>query len=90
MVELLKQGQYVPVSIADQVMIVWAGTKGHLDDVPTVDIARFQDEFLAFCDKNFPDIEVTLNSEQKISDETDQKLISAVTKFKEQFTATEA
>ena len=90
MVELLKQGQYVPVSIADQVMIVWAGTKGHLDDVPTVDIARFQNEFLAFCDKNFPDIEVTLNSEQKISDETDQKLISAVTKFKEQFTATEA
>lgn len=89
MVELLKQGQYQPVSVANQVVIVWAGTGGHLDDVPTVDIGRFQDEFLAYCDKNFPDIEVTLNSEKNISDETKQKLISAVTKFKEQFTATE-
>ncbi len=35
MVELLKQGQYVPMPVAQQVMIIWAGTKGYLDDVPT-------------------------------------------------------
>ncbi|MCH7948286.1 MAG: F0F1 ATP synthase subunit alpha [candidate division Zixibacteria bacterium] len=85
MVALLKQGQYVPMKVSRQVMIVWAGTKGYLDDVPSLDIGRFEEEFLAFCEKEYPDIEHTLSKEMKISDEIEKKLESAVVKFKSQF-----
>ena len=85
MVALLKQGQYVPMKVSRQVMIVWAGTKGYLDDIPGSEIGRFEEEFLAFCDKDYPDIEHTLSKEMKISDEIEKKLESAVVKFKSQF-----
>ncbi|MCP4684843.1 MAG: F0F1 ATP synthase subunit alpha [bacterium] len=85
MVELLKQGQYVPMKVARQVIIVWAGANAYLDDVPVADILRFEDEFLKFCDEKYPDIEHTLAKEIKISDEMQAKLKDAVEKFKEQF-----
>jgi len=87
MVELLKQGQYVPMPVAHQVMIIWAGTKGYLDDLPTEAVLRFGDEFLAFCEKKYPDIEHTLDKEKKISDELSAKLKAAVEEFKPQFKA---
>ncbi|MBD3401640.1 F0F1 ATP synthase subunit alpha [candidate division GN15 bacterium] len=85
MVELLKQGQYEPIPVARQVMIIWAGSKGYFDDVPTHLIGRFETEFFAFCDEKFPDIQHTLDSEKKISEESDKKLRSAVEQFKAQF-----
>jgi len=85
MVELLKQGQYVPIPVARQVIILWAGANAYLDDVPTSDILRFEEEFLKFCDEKYPDIEHTLTKEIKISDEMGAKLKDAVEKFKEQF-----
>jgi F-type H+-transporting ATPase subunit alpha len=87
MVELLKQGQYSPMPVARQVMIVWAGSNGHLDDVPTKSILKFEAEFLKFCDEKFPDIEHVLEKELKISDDTETKLTEAVKAFKEQFSA---
>jgi F-type H+-transporting ATPase subunit alpha len=87
MVELLKQGQYVPMVVARQVMIIWVGTRGYLDDVPTDQIALFETEFFAFCDEKFPEIEPTLDKEKVISDSTTAKLKDAVEKFKEQFKA---
>lgn len=90
MVELLKQDQYVPVPVAKQVMIIWTGTKGHLDDIPLSAIRRFEREFLAYCEKEYPDIEHTLAKELKISDEISRKLEDAVNKFKAQFKKEEA
>ncbi len=87
MVELLKQGQYKPVPIARQVMIIWVGTKGHLDDVATEHVARFETEFSAFCDEKYPDIEHMLKQDLKISDELDAKLVAATKEFKAQFKA---
>ena len=87
MVELLKQGQYVPESVERQVMIIWVGTKGLLDDIPTEAIGRFEKEFLAFCEKEFPDIAHTLSKEKKISDEAEARLKAATDKFKAQFKA---
>lgn len=87
MVELLKQGQYVPVPIARQVMIIWVGVNGHLDDIPTEAIAKFEEEFVAFCEKNYPDIEHTLKQELKISDEMQSRLKAATEEFKAQFKA---
>jgi F-type H+-transporting ATPase subunit alpha len=87
MVELLKQGQYVPMPVAKQVMIVWVGTSGQFDDVPTDKILDFQEKFFKFCDERFPDIEHTLAKEKILSDATEAKLKDAVAKFKEQYKA---
>jgi F-type H+-transporting ATPase subunit alpha len=85
MVELLKQGQYVPMGVAKQCMIIWCGSNGHLDDVPVEHILKFEKEFLKFCDEKFPDIEHTLDKELIISDATTAKLTDCVKRFKEQF-----
>ncbi len=89
MVEMLKQGQYEPMHVAHQVMIIWCGANGHVDDIPTEDIGRFQDELIAYCIKNFPDIEHSLNKEMKISDDLGAKMKNAVDNFKTQFKKTE-
>jgi len=85
MVELLKQGQYVPMSVAHQVMVIWTGTKGHLDSIPVSAIFKFETEFLAFCDKKYPDIEHTLSKDKIISDDMNAHLEAAVKEFKAQF-----
>ena len=85
MVELLKQNQYVPMVVAKQVIIIWCGTKGHLDDIPTEALSKFETEFLSFCEKKYPDIEHTLAKDKIITDDMDAKLLAAVTEFKGQF-----
>jgi F-type H+-transporting ATPase subunit alpha len=87
MVEILKQKQYVPMKLSHQVMTIWAGTNGYLDDIPNLDIARFEEEFFAFCAEKYPDIEATIDKEKIISDELDAKLKESMEKFKEQFLA---
>jgi len=87
MVELLKQNQYVPMPVAHQVIVIWVGTKGYLDDIPTEAIGRFEKEFLAFCDKKYPDLDHTLEQEKIISEATEAKLESAIKEFKAQFEA---
>jgi F-type H+-transporting ATPase subunit alpha len=87
MVELLKQGQYVPLPVAKQVMIIWVGSRGYFDDVPTAAMSKFEKEFFAFCDKSYPDIEPTLDKEKAISPATEAKLKDATEKFKMQFKA---
>ena len=85
MVEILKQDQYVPMSVEKQVLIISVASKGHLDDIPTEHLKKFEAEFLAFMDSDYPDIVRELASELKISDELDKKLEDSVTKFKKQF-----
>jgi F-type H+-transporting ATPase subunit alpha len=85
MVELLKQGQYVPLPVAKQVMLIWAGTNGYLDDLPTPSVGKFETEFYEFCEKDYPDIEHTLAKEKIISEQTEKKLKEAADKFKAQF-----
>jgi F-type H+-transporting ATPase subunit alpha len=85
MVEILKQDQYVPQSPARQVTIIWAGANGYLDDIPVEAVAKFEEEYLGFVEKEFPDIMHAISGEKIISDETDKKLHDSVKKFKEQF-----
>jgi F-type H+-transporting ATPase subunit alpha len=87
MVELLKQLQFVPMPAARQVLIIWVGTRGLLDDIPTPAIGKFEKEFFAFMDKNYPEVEPTLAKEKVISDASEAKLKDAVTKFRAQFKA---
>jgi F-type H+-transporting ATPase subunit alpha len=87
MVELLKQGQYSPMTVEHQVMIIWCGARGYLDDIDVDKISDFEEGFVAFCDEKYPDIKHNLEKDRKISDETEAKLKSAAEEYKKQFTA---
>ena len=82
MVEVLKQDQYQPMPTAKQVMILYAGTKGSLDDLPVAAIRRFEQEFLAFMDRNYPEVEHEIAKSYALSDATSQRLDEAIAKFK--------
>ncbi|GLU90523.1 MULTISPECIES: F0F1 ATP synthase subunit alpha [Agromyces] len=82
--ELLKQPQYSPYPVEDQVVSIWAGTKGYLDEVPVEDILRFESEFLDYLRRN-SDALTVLRESNKLEDETIAKLESAISTFKSEF-----
>jgi len=85
MVEVLKQGPYSPIPIEKQVVIIYAGANGYLDDIPTGDIVKFEKEFMAFIDAKYSNILDTIRSEKKISDDTEELLKKAIEEFKSTF-----
>jgi F-type H+/Na+-transporting ATPase subunit alpha len=85
MVELLKQQQYSPYSVQEQVVSVWAGTTGELDDVPTVDIRRFEREFLDYVGREYQDVYATIVETKKFSDDAIETLKGALVELKKQF-----
>lgn len=87
--EVLKQGQYVPLPVEKQVMAIYLGTKGYLDDVAVKDITRLEGEFLDFMDANHPEIGSSIRSEKKITDENEAALKKAIVEFKDTFVASE-
>lgn len=87
MVELLKQGQYMPLPVEEQIVVLFAGANGYLDDLPVEAIRRFEDELLRFIRANKADINAEIK-EKKIIDETlKERLIRAVEDFKKGFQA---
>jgi len=89
MVELLKQPQASPMPIQEQVAIVWAGTQGHLDSIPTTDVRRFEGEFLDFLRREHGDLLSGIRESGKMGDDTSQTLADAMDTFKKQFSASE-
>src|SRR5690349_22379689 len=85
LVELLKQAQYTPFSVERQVVSVWAGTTGQLDDVPVKDIRRFEKEFLDYVEHRHKGIYDAIVSSGQLSDETVQSLEQAIGDFKKTF-----
>ncbi|MDN6148598.1 MAG: F0F1 ATP synthase subunit alpha [Yaniella sp.] len=86
LMELLKQPQYSPMPVEEQVVSIWSGSRGHLDDVPVADVLRFEEEFLQHLRLNniaLPDI---LES-GVIHDEVEEALVREVTNFKKSFLA---
>ena len=89
LVELLKQGRYVPMPVEHQVMTIFSGTKGFLDDLPVDRVQAFRDGFLAFVSSAYPEIGAAIAEEKTISDDTAEKLSTALTEFKAQFAVEE-
>jgi len=85
MVEILKQPPYSPVPVEKQVISIFAGTKGYLDDIPTENIGKFEDELSTFMDSKYPQIGQSIKEAQKIDDETMKQLEDALEDFKKQF-----
>src|SRR3954462_15459267 len=86
MVELLKQPQYTPFPVEQQVVSIWAGTQGKLDDVPVEDVRRFEAELLDFVGRERREIFDSITQTRDLSDDTVRLLEDAVTQFKRQFT----
>ena len=84
LMELLKQGQYSPYPVEDQVASIWAGTKGKLDDVPLEDVRRFETELLDHLRRN-TDVLSTIASSGKLEDETEKALGDAIDEFRNGF-----
>ncbi|HJU98784.1 MAG TPA: F0F1 ATP synthase subunit alpha [Jiangellaceae bacterium] len=85
LVELLKQGQGAPVPVSSQVVSVWAGTTGRLDDVPVEDIRRFEAEFLDYVGREEGDVLEEIATSGDLTEENTTALESAVDGFKQQF-----
>ncbi|MFC4335690.1 F0F1 ATP synthase subunit alpha [Salininema proteolyticum] len=84
MVELLKQGAGEPLPMGEETVAIWAGTQGHLDDVPVADIRRFQDEFLSYMRANHAEL-VEQAAVTKVKGDIDESLKTAIAKFKRMF-----
>ena len=89
LVELLKQPQYSPLPVEDQVVAIFLGTKGHLDSVPVADVSRFEAEFLEHLRGSSSGILGEIKSSQKLSEETEEALNKAVAEFKRGFATTD-
>ncbi|MEO1497176.1 MAG: F0F1 ATP synthase subunit alpha [Planctomycetota bacterium] len=90
MVELLKQGQYKPLSTEDEVMLILAGTQGHLDDVEVGDIGAFEEQFMTFLKDQKPEIRDEIRDKGAIGDELADTIKAAIAEFKTQFVAPSA
>ena len=84
LMELLKQGQYSPYPVEDQVASIWAGTKGKLDDVPIEDVRRFETELLDHLRRN-TEVLATIASTGKLESDTEAALTAAVDEFRAGF-----
>jgi F-type H+/Na+-transporting ATPase subunit alpha len=89
LMELLKQPQYSPYPVEEQVVSIWAGTTGKLDDVPTGDVLRFEREFLDFMKREHGDVMDAIRESKNFDDDTDAALGKAYEEFLDQFQTSE-
>ncbi|MEK7308020.1 MAG: F0F1 ATP synthase subunit alpha, partial [Nitrospirota bacterium] len=87
MVELLKQNQYVPMTMQDQVIVLFAGTQGFLDDIPVESIKKFEEAFLKFIRGTKDALRSELAEKKAIDDNLKAKLVQAIEEFKKGFQA---
>jgi F-type H+-transporting ATPase subunit alpha len=85
MVELLKQPQYQPMDVVDQVMSIYAGSEGYLDDVPRREVSRWEAEFLKFVRDQRPKLREALGREKKLTDPILADLKAVLTEFKARY-----
>jgi F-type H+-transporting ATPase subunit alpha len=88
LVELLKQRQYAPFPVEEQVVSIWAGTNGKLDDVPVEDIRRFESEFLDFLRRNHEGLLAGIRETKELSDDAVTALQDAIDRFRRTFEVT--
>lgn len=85
MVEILKQDQYVPLPVEDQISVLFAGSQGHLDDMPVEALKRFEAEFISFMKDKKTDVRDELRKKKAIDDTLKEKLNAAIAEFKKGF-----
>jgi F-type H+-transporting ATPase subunit alpha len=85
MVEVLKQPQFKPMHVADQIMIIFAGTKGYLDKIERRHVAAWEAQFLQFMHEQMPEVRTALVKERKLTKDLEEQLKKAIDYFQPQF-----
>ena len=85
LVELLKQGQYVPMNVVEQVIIIFAGSNGYCDNIPVKQLVQFEKELFAYIRMNHPDIISDLENKKAIDAEVKSKLDKVLKEFGAKF-----
>lgn len=83
--EMLKQGQYIPMAVEEQVVVIYTAINGLLDDIETERIGKFEAELLKFLRSTKPEITKEIREKGALSDELTKKLVAAVNEFKKMF-----
>ncbi len=83
--ELLKQNQYSPLPVERQVVSIYAGTNGYLNDLPVNKVKAFEEGLLTYVADQYPEIYETITEKKILDDETIERLIKAITSFKDMF-----
>ena len=79
--EMLKQRQYEPMSVEEQVMVLYAATRDFLDDVPVAKIREWEEAFLRHMETTQPDVGQTIAAQKALNEETEAILRAAITEF---------
>lgn len=87
LVELLKQNQYSPFRVEDQIAVIFAATNGYLDAIPEVEVKRYEKEFLEFLKTKYSHILKNISEKKAINDEIKRDLLSSLEEFKAVFQA---
>jgi F-type H+-transporting ATPase subunit alpha len=87
MVEVLKQGQYMPLAVERQVLIIHAGTAGHLDELPVEAVAAFEDALYAFVEGRYPTIFQEIREKRELSDALRAQMDKAIEECRAEFLA---
>ena len=85
--ELLKQGQYAPMAVEEQVVSIFAGVNGYLDDIPARSVTQFERGFLSELKANHTDILDAIRTEQSVSDDTNVKIKAFLDGYAKNFVA---
>jgi len=85
MVELLKQAQYSPYNVNDQIISIFAGSKGYLDDLPVAQVLPFEGALIKHFNDEFPEVIEELDRKKKFGDELEEKVRKIIGEFKEHF-----
>ena len=83
LMEILKQGQYKPMDVVDQIVSIYAATQGYMEDVAPADAHLFERELLDFVRTHYPEVGEAIRQTGKLSEETEETLVSAIREFKE-------
>jgi F-type H+-transporting ATPase subunit alpha len=89
LVELLKQGQYAPVPVEEQIVVIYLGSEGYMDSVPVGDVRRFEKELLEHLRRSDDDVLGEVRSTKVLDDDNIERLVRQVNDFKSQFTASD-
>jgi F-type H+-transporting ATPase subunit alpha len=86
LVEVLKQPQYKPLSVEKQIMIIYAGNNGYLDDFPESSLKKYEEELYPFIEEKFPEIERELKEKKELDSSLKEKIEKALKEFNSKFT----
>jgi F-type H+/Na+-transporting ATPase subunit alpha len=87
MVEILKQGQYEPLNVVDQVLIIFAGTRGHLDKIPRTEVSAWEKQFLTFMRDQKSALRDKIAQTKDLDDAAQKEVAAAIGEFQIQYGA---